>query len=126
MPKPLLSPVTVPTRESCGLSGFGGLAGGDGNMSTVVLATGRRRKGEKIGRSRVAVRSLSGIAQSGLPVPALPQAVPNIMAATNKAPRTTDTVILNPATGRKPTKEFAGAHPRWSKTGLAPESPADR
>src|SRR5689334_19156614 len=68
MPKPSLSPATVPTNVSGGRSTRGGGGGGAGGTAaaTGVCRGGGLRDGEKIGRSRVFDRLASGIAQSGL------------------------------------------------------------
>src|SRR6516225_11473776 len=58
----------VPTSDSCGRSTRGGIGGG-GSFATGIATTaggGGRRDGEKIGRSRVPDRLVSGISHSGL------------------------------------------------------------
>jgi hypothetical protein len=63
----------VPTRVSNGRSGGGGARTSCFCGATIAAATtGGRREAEKSGRSRVAVRALSGIAHSGLPARDLP------------------------------------------------------
>src|SRR5271156_1475001 len=68
MPKPSLTPVTVPTRDSDGRSASRGLGGGGAlvAVTAAVAAGGGRRDAEKIGRSRVVDNVASGSAHSGL------------------------------------------------------------
>src|SRR5579872_1516397 len=69
MPNLASSPAIVPTKESCGCSGSFGF-GGAIAFATVTVdcggGVGGRRKGRKIGRSRVTENCLTGIAHSGL------------------------------------------------------------
>src|SRR5579862_3853643 len=62
------SPSTVPTRIRSGCRAGGGGGGGGGTGLTATAAAGGRRDGENSGRSRVAVKALSGMAQSGFEV----------------------------------------------------------
>src|SRR5262249_35586004 len=63
-----ISPIAVPMSVRCGGSGGGG--GGGGASATGIGAgggAGGRRDAEKTGRSRVALRTVIGIPQSGFP-----------------------------------------------------------
>jgi hypothetical protein len=60
------SPTMVPTSVRGGRSGLGG-TGGAGFATVATSGAGGCRDGEKIGRSRVADKSASGTAHSGLP-----------------------------------------------------------
>lgn len=66
----LAPPTMVPTSVSGICSGAEDGAGSTGatTASAGGVGAGGRREGEKIGRSRVAVRALSEIPQSGLPI----------------------------------------------------------
>src|SRR5437660_627329 len=74
-------PTIVPSSANCGRSGTGGGGGGlrmgGGGGGATTTTGGGRREDEKIGRSRVTVKLLSGTAHKGLPRRgALPSATP--------------------------------------------------
>ncbi len=60
-------PISAKGGNSCGAAATGAASGG-GAAPAAMTGAGGRRDAENSGRSRVAARALSGVAQSGFPL----------------------------------------------------------